>query len=161
MGAMRVAVERDKSPPGLLVTKIGAGGLAEWLELRVGDVVVAVNDLRWTERIGYNIRSLFNNLGAGDSIVVTILRDGKEIPLEKTLPDNFDPDAYGEEMPVHEVALDPFFISKYEMTQGQWQHLTGVNPSFHRQWLGRRGLGNRTSKLIGADNRTSVSPRTS
>ncbi len=32
----------------------------------------------------------------------------------------------------HEVALEePFFLSKYEMTQGQWQALTGSNPSFY------------------------------
>jgi formylglycine-generating enzyme required for sulfatase activity len=34
--------------------------------------------------------------------------------------------------PVHQVSLDPFFISKYEMTQGQWIHVTGENPSHHR-----------------------------
>ncbi len=27
--------------------------------------------------------------------------------------------------------LDPFFISKYEMTQGQWLRLTGGNPSYY------------------------------
>ncbi len=30
---------------------------------------------------------------------------------------------------VHEVVLDPFFASKYEMTQSQWQRFTGENPS--------------------------------
>ena len=29
---------------------------------------------------------------------------------------------------MHEVDLEPFFISKYEMTQGQWKRLTGRNP---------------------------------
>jgi formylglycine-generating enzyme required for sulfatase activity len=33
------------------------------------------------------------------------------------------------EGPVHEVDLSPFFLSKYEMTQGQWRRLTGRNPS--------------------------------
>jgi formylglycine-generating enzyme required for sulfatase activity len=33
------------------------------------------------------------------------------------------------EMPVHRVALDAFFLSKYEMTQGQWLRATGSNPS--------------------------------
>ncbi len=36
------------------------------------------------------------------------------------------------EQPVFEVELDPFFLSKYEMTQGQWQHVTGSNPSHYR-----------------------------
>jgi len=43
---------------------------------------------------------------------------------------NYDPDAQGDESPVHDVTLDPFFVSKYEMTQGQWRRLTGANPSF-------------------------------
>ena len=32
-------------------------------------------------------------------------------------------------LPVHPVELTPFFLSKYEMTQGQWKRLTGSNPS--------------------------------
>src|SRR5262249_53278694 len=44
---------------------------------------------------------------------------------------NYDPGAQVDET-VHEVALAPFFLSKYEMTQGQWQRLANVNPSFFR-----------------------------
>ncbi len=29
----------------------------------------------------------------------------------------------------HEVTLDPFFLSKYEMTQAQWERIAGSNPS--------------------------------
>ena len=42
---------------------------------------------------------------------------------------NFDPLAESDESPVHEVTLDAFFLSKYEMTQGQWESFTGTNPS--------------------------------
>ena len=42
---------------------------------------------------------------------------------------NYDPQAEPNESPVHEVTLAPFFISKYEMTQLQWQRFTGANPS--------------------------------
>ena len=35
------------------------------------------------------------------------------------------------ETPIHEVALAPFFLSKFEMTQSQWIELTGENPSVH------------------------------
>ncbi len=35
------------------------------------------------------------------------------------------------ESPVHPVTLAPFFLSKFEMTQWQWQHLMGSNPSQH------------------------------
>ena len=43
---------------------------------------------------------------------------------------NFDPEARNEESPVREVALSPYFISKYEMTQGQWERIAGHNPSY-------------------------------
>ncbi len=42
---------------------------------------------------------------------------------------NYDPHASSEESPVHQVTLDAFFISKYEMTQGQWRVATGQSPS--------------------------------
>ena len=42
---------------------------------------------------------------------------------------NFDPQAYELESPVHQVTLAPFFMSKYEMTQSQWESFTGSNPS--------------------------------
>ena len=44
---------------------------------------------------------------------------------------NYDPQALSNEGPVHEVTLSPFFLSKYEMTQGQWLRLVGSNPSRH------------------------------
>jgi serine/threonine protein kinase/formylglycine-generating enzyme required for sulfatase activity len=42
---------------------------------------------------------------------------------------NYDPHATARESPVHEMTLAAFLISKYEMTQGQWQRFTGANPS--------------------------------
>jgi len=46
---------------------------------------------------------------------------------------NRDPWAEPDESPVHEVELDAFFLSKYEMTQGQWVRLMGVNPSTYQK----------------------------
>jgi serine/threonine protein kinase/formylglycine-generating enzyme required for sulfatase activity len=43
---------------------------------------------------------------------------------------NYDPSARGDET-VHTVELAPFFLSKFEMTQAQWQRLAGSNPSFY------------------------------
>ncbi|MCZ6794462.1 MAG: formylglycine-generating enzyme family protein, partial [Planctomycetota bacterium] len=37
--------------------------------------------------------------------------------------------AYPDEKPVREVTLGPFFISRYEMTQGQWLRVSHGNPS--------------------------------
>ncbi len=44
---------------------------------------------------------------------------------------NYDPHAEPREGPIHVVSLDAFFLSKYEMTQGQWLHVTGRNPSVY------------------------------
>ena len=38
-------------------------------------------------------------------------------------------DCYVDEVPAHEVCLDNFWISKYEVTQGQWLKLMPKNPS--------------------------------
>lgn len=42
---------------------------------------------------------------------------------------NFFADAPGNEGPVHTVKLAAYFISKYEMTQAQWERATSSNPS--------------------------------
>ena len=42
---------------------------------------------------------------------------------------NYSAEARPSESPVHEVALSPYFLSKYEMSQGQWERFTGANPS--------------------------------
>jgi len=38
-------------------------------------------------------------------------------------------DGRPEERPIHQVSVRPFLISKYELTQGQWTRMMGVNPS--------------------------------
>jgi len=41
-----------------------------------------------------------------------------------------DSDAYDNEKPVHTVRItQPFYLGKYEVTQGQWQAVMGNNPS--------------------------------
>ncbi len=42
---------------------------------------------------------------------------------------NFDPNSMFVEAPTNSVSLDPFFLSKYEMTQAQWIVFRGENPS--------------------------------
>jgi formylglycine-generating enzyme required for sulfatase activity/predicted Ser/Thr protein kinase len=54
---------------------------------------------------------------------------------------NVDPEAQPQESPVHSVTLAPFFLSKYEMTQGQWQRATGLNPSNYLPGTSFRGDG--------------------
>jgi formylglycine-generating enzyme required for sulfatase activity len=37
-----------------------------------------------------------------------------------------------DDLPVNRVTLAPFFLAKYELSQGQWERLGGVNASFYR-----------------------------
>ncbi len=65
------------------------------------------------------------------------------------LPDpvgpNVDPRASISEGPVHNITLDPFFFSKYEMTQGQWERFVRDNPSTYAP--GKEVGGNKVSAL--------------
>jgi formylglycine-generating enzyme required for sulfatase activity len=45
---------------------------------------------------------------------------------------HLDPAAAPEEAPVHDVRLDPFLISKYEMTGAQWGRAAGGDPTVGR-----------------------------
>jgi len=53
---------------------------------------------------------------------------------------NIDPQADPDEGPVHSVTLKPFFLSKYEMTQGQWLRFAGNNPSNYKEGFDYAGL---------------------
>jgi sulfatase modifying factor 1 len=41
-------------------------------------------------------------------------------------------DGYANERPVHEVCVDDFYIGKFKVTQGQWKHVRGNNPSYFK-----------------------------
>jgi formylglycine-generating enzyme required for sulfatase activity len=70
--------------------------------------------------------------------IVLVLIPGGQFRMGAVLPTelsplghpNVDPYAREEESPIHDVTLDPFFISKYQMTQGQWLRATGTNLSY-------------------------------
>jgi formylglycine-generating enzyme required for sulfatase activity len=71
-------------------------------------------------------------MGEGSGVVLVLLRGGVLLmgaQAQDPSAPNYDPEARQNEAPVHEVELSPFFVSKYEMTQGQWLRLTGANPS--------------------------------
>jgi formylglycine-generating enzyme required for sulfatase activity len=51
---------------------------------------------------------------------------------------NIDPAAEPREAPAHSVTLKPYFIAKHEMTQAQWERVSGSNPSFYRAGMAVR-----------------------
>jgi formylglycine-generating enzyme required for sulfatase activity/serine/threonine protein kinase len=71
--------------------------------------------------------------------IVLVLVPGGRFRMGAVRPDaaspgetNVDPEAEDDEAPVHEHAVPAFFLSKYEMTQGQWLRFVGLNPSEYR-----------------------------
>jgi serine/threonine protein kinase/formylglycine-generating enzyme required for sulfatase activity len=61
-------------------------------------------------------------------IVFVLLPGGKQLvnaQKEDPAKPNYDPEARLTELDVHEVLIDPFFLSKFELTQGQAQRLSG------------------------------------
>ena len=72
--------------------------------------------------------------------IVLVLIPGGTFPMGAIAPDdehplgspNVDPEASSGWGPVVEIALDPYFLSKYEMTQAQWARIAGSNPSHFR-----------------------------
>ena len=82
----------------------------------------------------------------GTGIVLVLIPGGTFwMGSQKTDPtgQNYDPGAFDRESPVHRVSLSPYFLSKYEMTQGQWVRFTGLNPSgYDSGWNGTVGITN-------------------
>jgi formylglycine-generating enzyme required for sulfatase activity len=118
-----------------------ASGLEEFADLATGDPPRRWNgQLELTEETGVTLVLL-----PGSTFLMGSQRhdpDGQ----------NFDRVASMDERPVAKVAMEPFFLSKYELTQGQWLRMTGQNPSrYHPEnsYLGKwvTYLGKRVTLL--------------
>jgi len=73
-------------------------------------------------------------IGAETGLVFVLIPGGAyRIGAQSTDPaaPHYDPLAELRESPVHEIVLEPYFLSRYELTQGQWRRLTGENPSVY------------------------------
>lgn len=127
------AIRRDPKYNGLIMKPrrglVPAGrdpvsGLYEFSHLETG--AVAARDAT---------TKLLNMNGACGIVFILLpgrtVRIGADAPTESRPAGS--PHVDGElekwEGPSGEIALDPFFISKYEMTQGQWSRFCGANPS--------------------------------
>lgn len=100
-------------------------GLWEFAHLQTGSM---------TERESHGELLLNENSGIvfvlipGGRFDMGAVRPGPDKPLGAP---NVDPQAEPLERPVHSVTLNPFFMSKYELTQGQWLCVTRRNPSHY------------------------------
>ncbi|MBM3975543.1 MAG: hypothetical protein FJ299_00960 [Planctomycetes bacterium] len=71
-------------------------------------------------------------LREGDGLVFVLVPGGLALfgaQRDDPSAPNYDPQAERDEQPVKRVQLDPFFLSKYEVTQAQWFAWTHENPS--------------------------------
>ncbi len=123
---IRAAYPGLELPPAVRMGLVPIGedpesGLWEFAHLMTGEPAVRGADgkLVLTERTG----------------VVLVLIPGGTFSMG-------DPETKWTSRTLHDVELSPYWLSKYEMTQGQWQWLTGRNPSSYgpglkwdRQWL--------------------------
>jgi len=102
------------------------------------------------------IRDLKGNLGRTEATgVVFVLVPGNPFMMgsqsQEPNDPNYDPASdFAYEYPPHEVTLDPFFISKFELTQGQWSYFMGVNPSLY--YAGRTNYTRRLAHVINLAN---------
>jgi formylglycine-generating enzyme required for sulfatase activity/tRNA A-37 threonylcarbamoyl transferase component Bud32 len=73
-------------------------------------------------------------LAEGTGIVLVLMRGGsfhRGAQNSDRGGRSYDPQAESVEQPVREITLSPFFVAKYEMTQGQWFRVMGSNPSYY------------------------------
>ena len=112
-----------------------ASGLEEFAHLQTGE---AVRRNPETGRVEFR----------AESGLVFVLIPGGRFAMGARPPDsehpigapNVDPDAGKYESPVHELVLEPFLLSKYEMSQAQWQRFTRSNPSGYSEQHGFQDL---------------------
>jgi formylglycine-generating enzyme required for sulfatase activity/serine/threonine protein kinase len=98
-------------------------GLWEFAHLQTGEIPERSADgkLKLTEKTGL----VFVLIPVG-SFNMGVVPPSDENPIGSP---NVVPWARTFDGPVHAVTLKPFFLSKYEMNQGQWLRFTGNNPS--------------------------------
>ncbi len=105
-------------------------GLWEFWHVQSGDEPARGVDGRWV-------------IAADTGIVLVLIPGGASVLGTQTedpdAPNFCDPALVPDwEVPAHEVRLDPYFLSKYETTQGQWRRATAHNPS---RYQGRITVG--------------------
>ena len=123
-----IGVEIAEFGKALRVDLVEPGLFGDRLGLLEGDVIASLNGEAMTTIDDLNYRA--TTLHPGDVLTVSVLREGALLELRGRIPRDSAPLFAGEdELPSRVVHFEPFFISKYEMTQGQWVRHVGTNPS--------------------------------
>lgn len=109
---------------GVVPLRKNREGLWEFWHVQSGERPV------WDERLGRW------RLTEATGVILVLLPGGsfgmgaeRPTPLRWSGQPNVDFMARDVEGPVHRVVLDAFYIAKFEITQAQWQRLSGANPS--------------------------------
>ena len=96
-------------------------GLWEFVHLQTGEPPAKGADGRWV-------------VEPATGVVLVLIPGGTFwMGAQSAHPDraNYDPAARQSEGPVHRVEISPYFLSKYEMTQAQWERVRASTPSFY------------------------------
>jgi len=132
IGRAAVHTEADGS---LVVEEVRAEGLLDRAGIVPGGRILEMNGVDLTylaDGLGLHMQRAYGDargtLHVGTMAEFTVERDGKlgghEALVEVGIGSpHIDPWVGGQAGPVQEVELAPFFLSKYEMTQGQWSRL--------------------------------------
>lgn len=132
------------------IEEVKPRSFAAELKLQPGDRLIAVNGRQVSSE--EEMKAVVKDFGSGDTLRFEIMRNGVAQELSAAIPANIDPSATPAESPLQEVTLAPFFMSKFEMTQGQWARFTGINPSsMQASWLFKNDLELEASKEASVD----------
>ncbi|MEM7231442.1 MAG: SUMF1/EgtB/PvdO family nonheme iron enzyme [Planctomycetota bacterium] len=119
----------DKTASPMVAQSVRDGSLSDRLGVQTDDVIEVINGepVSGPDVIRRNVATL----ATGSAIELTVRRGTERLVLSGTVGPNVDPKVKDQNIPANEVTLDPFLISKFEMTQSQWERFTGENPSQH------------------------------
>ncbi len=129
---LRVGIATEDTGEGLVVTGVTHGSLGGRAELRTGDVILSLDGT--PIRRDADLQSAKPSLVAGEMARFEVRRGDQTITVSTIVAlgvgsPGLDPYGNANEQNRSEVPLDPYFISKYELTQGQWLRVTRTRPS--------------------------------
>ncbi len=133
IGAKRPSLEVEFETGTMVVSAVPERSFGEQLGLAIGDRVLAIDGVSISD--ADTMRAALAEGRSGDTVTVRVQRGGGEGAVEidcaAVLPaSHYDRRAELNESPVTEVVLRPFFLAKYEVTQGQWRRMANHDPAY-------------------------------